>query len=201
MWNWLRQDLYELPLIFVDCMLRKIRLLWVSYGDGRTRAFAAWFCFHLVRFFVDFSLFSIPWILDEGFGIFGVGVVPAQVSTCLRLRAGTCWVWFFIKHGSVALDEDPANTFVWRYWQVFCDTIHATIRFGHQRWASQSDSGNVYRWYVYIYIGVRYINIWCNRIEVFCSIKIHQIYLTPQCIVCIYGRRRNYRKKKSVANR
>ena len=85
------------------------------------RSVLFWF---LEMFPCESCLISIPRILD-------VGVVPAQFSTCLRLRAGTCWAIFFTKRSSVELDETPTNTLLWRYWRV-CVTIHVTIRFRHQ---------------------------------------------------------------------
>ena len=61
---------------------------WVIETAGRgplaLRSVLFWF---LEIFPCESCLISIPRILD-------VGVVPAQFSTCLRLRAVTCWVWF-----------------------------------------------------------------------------------------------------------
>lgn len=103
---------------FASCRIMRVsslicRSTWCDWNSWLTETTVQiWFKFRFGFFFHFKScLISIAWILDKGLVL---GVVPAQASTWLRLRAGTCWVWFLHRSsqiGNVKLDETPQTHF------------------------------------------------------------------------------------------
>ena len=85
---------------FASCRIMRVsglicRSTWCDSNSWLTETTVQiWFKFRFGFFFIS----NHVWSLSPGFWIrvwpLFLRVVPAQASTCLRLRAGTCWVWF-----------------------------------------------------------------------------------------------------------